>query len=83
MNQSEKLVLFSTTQKHGKTGKRKGNSQEGLLPQGQASPLTGWFSVAALSQVHCPAGRAPSRSSQFDLCPLKKRKNLQSRRHTA
>lgn len=32
--------------------------EEGLLPQGQASPLTGWFSVAALSQVHCPAGRA-------------------------
>lgn len=31
---------------------------EGLLPQGHASPVTGWFSAAARSQVHCPAGRA-------------------------
>jgi hypothetical protein len=35
------------------------NSQSGLLPHGQAAPVTGWFSLVARSQVHCPAGRAP------------------------
>jgi len=34
---------------------------EGRLPQAQASPEMGWFSVTARSQVHWPAGREPIR----------------------
>lgn len=39
------------------------NLPEGREPQGQVSPWTGWFSEAERSQVHWPAGRAPSKGS--------------------
>ena len=32
----------------------------GLEPHGHAAPVTGWFSLAARSQVHWPTGREPS-----------------------
>lgn len=41
------------------------NLQEGLCPQAQAAPVTGWFSVSALSQVHWPAGRVPGICRQY------------------
>lgn len=45
---------------------KEGKVPAGRLPQEQVEPWTALFSVAARSQVHWPAGRAPREQDGFD-----------------
>lgn len=58
--QDSVTILVSILMTYKRQIRRIKDLPEGLAPQGQVSPDTDRFSVADRSQVHWPAGRAPS-----------------------